>query len=163
MRSRTKTYIAADWTGDINAVEQLHKWNDSRYWGLSFQDAHDITQSNDSSKNCSIKASLRTRLDISKTFVLIVGNGTKSRRAGECNYCFKNNECNNSSNKSFIEYECDKAVRDGIKIVVLYNLAMVNRAKCPDILRDKGTHIAMCYRENGQLYWDYKAVKNAIE
>lgn len=72
MKYRTKNYIAADWTGDRKADEQLHKWNNSRYWGLSFQDAHDITQSNDSSKNFSIKASLRTRLDISKLLYLLL-------------------------------------------------------------------------------------------
>ena len=26
MAYRTKTYIAADWDGDKNAVEQLYKW-----------------------------------------------------------------------------------------------------------------------------------------
>lgn len=31
---RTRTYIAADWDGDRDAVEQLHKWNDSNYWGF---------------------------------------------------------------------------------------------------------------------------------
>lgn len=160
---RTKTYIAADWTGDNDAVNQLHKWNESNYWGLSFQDAHDITQSSDSSKNCSIKASLRARLDRTKTFVLIVGNGTKTRRAGECNYCWESNKCGSTSNKSFIEYECDKAVRDGIKIVVLYNAAMVNKNKCPDILKDKGIHLAMCYRKDGKLYWDYNSVKKALQ
>ena len=36
---RTRTYIAADWDGDHDAVEQLHKWNESKYWGLSFTDA----------------------------------------------------------------------------------------------------------------------------
>jgi hypothetical protein len=100
---------------------------------------------------------------VSKTFVLIVGDGTKSRRAGECNYCFKSSECGSTSNKSFIEYECDKAIRDGIKIVVLYNAAMVNKNKCPHVVKDKGTHIPMCYRKDGDLYWDYQAVKNAIE
>lgn len=30
---RTRTYIAADWDGDRDAVDQLHKWNDSDYWG----------------------------------------------------------------------------------------------------------------------------------
>ena len=30
---RTKTYIAAEWDGDKDAVEQLKKWNDSNYWG----------------------------------------------------------------------------------------------------------------------------------
>lgn len=163
MRYRTKTYIAGDWTGDKDAVDQLYKWNNSNYWGLSFHDAHEITQSADSSRNCSIKASLRARIDISKTFVLIVGNGTKSRRAGECNYCFKNNYCGSSSNKSFIEYECDKAVRDNLKIVVLYNSAKVNKNLCPDAVRYQGVHVPMCYREGGKLYWDYQTVKNAIK
>ena len=162
MHYRTKTYIAADWTGDKDAVEQLYKWNNSNYWGLSFHDAHEITQSNDSSKNCNIKASLRSRLDISKKFVIIVGKGTKSRRAGECNYCFNYNKCGSSSNKSFIEYECDKAIRDGLEIVVLYNAATVDKTKCPDIIKNVGTHVAMCYRSEGKLYWDYQAVKNAI-
>lgn len=164
---RTKTYIAADWTGDKAAVDQLHKWNDSNYWGLSFHDAHDIIQANDGSLNCSIKASLASRLDISKTFVLIVGNDTKSRRAGECNYCshYSNGSCKKGygvSNKSFIEYECDKAVRDGITIVVLYNAASVNKSKCLDAVKNKGTHTAMQYIEDGKRYWDYQAVKKAL-
>lgn len=49
----------------------------SNYWSLDFHDAHDLTQARDSSLNCSIKSSLATRLDVSKTFVLIVGNTTK--------------------------------------------------------------------------------------
>lgn len=36
MNRRTKTYIAADWTGDIEAVEQLRKWNESSHWSLYF-------------------------------------------------------------------------------------------------------------------------------
>ena len=163
MKYRTKTYIAADWTGDSDAVEELYKWNKSDYWGLSFQNAHDITQSNDESRNCSIKASLRSRLDVSKTFVLIVGSGTKSRRAGECNYCSNNNDCGNLSNKSFIEYECDKAVRDRLKIIVLYNATTIDKNKCPNVIRDIGTHIAMLYRANGKLYWDYQAIRNAMQ
>ena len=164
MRYRTKTYIAGDWTGDKDAIEQLYKWNSSNYWALSFHDAHEITQSSDNSKNCSIKASLRLRLDKSKTFVLIVGDGTKSRRAGECNYCIDNSSCGNSSNKSFIEYECDKAVRDKdkLKIIVLYNDSIVDKNKCPDVLKNEGTHVPMCYCSNGKLYWDYASVKKAI-
>lgn len=163
MKYRTKTYIAGDWTGDSDAVEELYKWNRSDYWGLSFQNAHDITQSNDKSRNCSIKASLRSRLNVSKTFVLIVGNGTKSRRAGECNYCSNNNDCGSSSNKSFIEYECDKAVRDGLKIIVLYKTTTIDKNKCPDVIKNVGNHIAMLCRMNGEIYWDYQAVKNAMQ
>jgi hypothetical protein len=168
MAYRTKTYIAADWTGDKNAVEQLHKWNDSKYWGLSFNDAHDITQANDGSLNCTIKASLATRMDSSKTFVLIVGNDTRSRRAGECNYCsyYSNGSCKKGygiSNKSFIEFECDKAVRDNLKIVVLYNAAKIDKTKCIDAVKDKGTHAKMQYIENDERYWDYQSVKDAFD
>ena len=169
MAYRTKTYIAADWTGDRDAVEQLHKWNDSKYWSLSFTNAHDLTQARDGSLNCSIKASLSKRLDASKTFVLIVGENTKTVRSGGCQYCNSYNSWTKTcargysvDYRSYIEYECDKAVRDGIKIVVLYNTATVNKTKCPDAVKNTGTHVAMCYREDGKLYWDYQAVKNAL-
>ncbi len=167
--ARTKTYIAADWTGDIDAIEQLHKWNDSDKWSLTFTDAHELTQARDGSLNCSIKSSLGLRLDVSKTFVLIVGSSTKTVRSGSCQYCDSYNSWTSScargysvDYKSYIEYECAKAIRDGLKIVVLYNAASVNKSKCPDSIKDVGTHVAMCTYENGKYYWNYQAVKNAI-
>jgi len=169
MTYRTKTYIAADWTGDKDAIDQLHKWNDSDYWELSFQDAHDLTQSRDDSLNCSIKASLAKRLDVSKTFVLIVGTNTKSLRSGGCQLCGSYNSwtknCARGGNvdyRSYIEYECEKAVRDNLKIVVLYNFATVDKSKCPDAVKNIGNHVAMCYYKDGQYYWDYNAVKEAL-
>lgn len=139
---RTRTYIAADWSGDYDAVEQLHKWNSSRYWSLSFTDAHDLIQARDNSLNCSIKASLSKKLDASKTFILIVGNSTKTVRSGSCQYC-KNYKtytytCARGYSvdyRSYIEYECEKAVRDGLRIIVLYNAATVNKTKCRILLR----------------------------
>ena len=169
MAYRTKTYIAADWDGDKDAVEQLYKWKNSKYWSLDFHDAHDLTQARDSSLNCSIKSSLATRLDASKTFVLIVGSNTKTVRSGSCQYCTSKNSwtgvCARGSivdNRSYIEYECDKAVRDGLNIVVLYNATTVNKSKCPDSVNYVATHAAMCYYENGQYYWDYQTVKSAL-
>jgi hypothetical protein len=166
---RTKTYIAADWDGDSNAVEQLKKWNDSEKWSLSFTDVHEAAQSSDDSLNCSIKASLAKRMDISKTFVLIVGSGTKSRRSGECTYCtnFGNGKCKTGhtvSNDSFIEYECKKAVRDSenIKLVVLYNAATVDKSKCPDAIKAYSTHAPMQKMQDGKHYWDYQSVKEAM-
>ena len=130
---RTRTYIAADWSGDKDAVEQLHKWNNG-YWSLSFTDAHDLTQSSDSSLNCSIKTSLKTRMDASKTFVLIVGDKTDSVTAGSCRYCSSYNSWTSScargrsiDYRSYIKYECDKAVEAKIKIVILYNSTIVSR------------------------------------
>ena len=74
---RTKTYIAGDWTGDSNLIQQIFKWNNSERWALDFDSAHDLTQARDDSLPCSIKRSLASRLDASKTFVLIVGSQTK--------------------------------------------------------------------------------------
>lgn len=169
MARRTKTYIAGDWDNDYDAVEQLRKWNDGKYWSLSFVDAHDVTQSSDASQNCSIKKSLALRMDASKTFVLIVGDKTASLRSGSCSYCDSysaySHSCmrgNGVSMKSFIEYECEKAKRDDLKIVVLYYAAAVDRDKCPDVLRWSGVHAPMLKRMNGELYWDYQSVKDAI-
>ena len=167
---RTRTYLAGDWTGDKGAIDQLHKWNDSKYWGLHFTDAHDLHQSYDGSKNCSIKKSLGLRMDASKTFVLVVGSKTKSLTAGSCQHCSSYSgywgTCNaghSISLKSYIEYECDKAVRDGLNIVVLYNSTIVNSNLCPESVRWIGTHAPMQVWENGTLYWDYNSVKNAFD
>ena len=64
--------------------------------------------------------------------------------------------------RSSVEYECEKAVRDGLKIVVLYNALTINKAKCPDVIKNVGTHVAMLIYKNGRYDWNYQAVKNAI-
>jgi len=171
MAYRTKTYIAGDWDGDSDAVEQLYKWKNSNYWSLDFQDAHDLTQARDSSLNCSIKDSLATRLDASKTFVLIVGNNSKTVRSGSCQYCASKNSWTGAcarghsvDNRSYIEYECDKAVRDGLNIVVLYNASSVDKTQCPGAVKNIGTHERM-KKWNSTTWtseWDYQAVKSAL-
>lgn len=167
---RTRTYIAADWDNDIEVVDKLRSWNDSNYWDLSFYDAHDLMQSKDTSLNCSIKSSLGDRMDASKTFVLIVGEKTKTLRAGSCYYCkyydTTKHRCKHgrsTSFKSFIEYECDKAVRDDLKIVVIYNYSSINDDKCPDAVRNKGTHVAAYYWDGTQKRWNYSDIKKAIK
>lgn len=168
---RLATYIAGDWDHDKDAVDQLHTWNDSRHWSLSFIDAHDLTSSRDSSLNCTIKTSLKTRMDASKTFVLIVGDHTASVTAGGCQLCGSYNSytkhCARGHSvdyRSFIKYECDKAIEAGIKIIVLYKALKVDRDKCPDAVKYLGTHTAMIYKGNdGNLYWDYQSVKKAFD
>lgn len=44
MYYRTRTYIAGDWDHDKDAVEALHRWNESSKYGLSFSDAHELKQ-----------------------------------------------------------------------------------------------------------------------
>lgn len=163
---RTKTYIAAAWKEDEDAIKQLYDWNDNDNLIFSFSDAHEINSSKDTSLKCSIKKALRERLKYTKTFVLIVSDKTTTVRNGSCAYCssyIQLHRCpseNALDFRSFVEYECDIAVRLEMKIVVLYNSIRVDKSKCPYVLKDIGTHIAMIKQENGE--WNYEAVKSAI-
>lgn len=169
--NRTKTYIAADWDSDKNAVQKLYDWNNNKKLDLNFHDAHEVTQARDSSLYCSIKTSLKSRMDVSKTFVLIVGNNTNSVTKGNCKYCNSYNSYTSScakrhpvDYKSYIDYECSKAVEANIKIIVLYKSSKVDKSKCPAVVRNIGTHVAMWIRDSdGKYYWDYNAVKKAFE
>ena len=171
MAYRTKTYIAADWDSDEDAVKKLHEWNNSNHWSLSFHDAHELTQSRDSSLPCSIKSSLKKRMDVSKKFVLIVGEHTDTVTKGSCHLCDSYNnswgycvKSYSADKRSFIKYECDKAVEANIKIIVLYYATSVNKNKCPSAVRYIGTHVPMVYKGNdGKCYWDYETVKKALE
>lgn len=170
MTYRTKTYIAGDWTGDANLIQQLYKWNDSNYWALHFVDAHELTQARDTSLYCSIKHSLSERLRASKKFVLIVGDHTDSLTKGGCQYCSHyyswTGRCAHGGNvdyRSYIEYECEQAYKSGLQIVVIYNYASVQKSKCPEILRNTGVHINGFYRAvDGEYYWNYPGIKTAI-
>lgn len=161
MPYRTRTYLAGEWTGDSDAIEQIYTWNQGNKWSLHFVDAHANKQCYDSSMPCTIKDSLRDRMNHSKTFVLVVGNNTATARKGSCVY----QNCDNKqfnyflgeyvctvagktySTQSFIDYECQLAykawLQDDVKIVVLYNAATINKSKCPEILRNIGTHVSM--------------------
>lgn len=165
---RTRTYIAADWENDKEAVEILQYWNKSQYWGLSFGDAHELSQCrNDDTNNCNIKRNCSQNLEYSKNFILIIGNNTKNLRAGYCMYCKAYNYCTYTykTNKSFIEYECDYARRNQLPAIVLYNSYYVDKSKCIDTFLD----IAKCHAPMlkhsafGTLEWDYQAVKRAFE
>ena len=166
---RTRTYIAGDWTGDKNLIDKLYEWNNSDYWALHFIDAHELTQSKDTSMYCTIKRSLSERLSISKTFVLIVGEKTNALTKGGCQNCRSYNSWTSSCTRgyyvdyrSYIAYECERARNDELKIVVIYNYASVHKEKCPEILRKTGIHLPAYYYVGNSLYWNYQAIKDAI-
>ncbi len=168
--ARTRTYIAGDWTGDEKLIQQLYKWNESNYWNLHFVDAHKDIQASDKSLSCSIKKSLQERLDISKTFVLVVGKHTLNLTRGSCANCPRYSSsygCTSGGSvslKSFIEYECDKAVRDGLNIIVIYNYANVDKSKCPIACKNVGTHVNGYYYQPSDVeyYWNYSGIKDAF-
>lgn len=172
---RTKTYLAGDWTGNKLAIEQMYEWKHNKKLTLDFVNVHDFKQARDSSLNCNIKKSLRERMNITKTFILIVGNQTKSLQSGSCRYCEKYSsylgKCNKDYSldfRSFVDYECDIAVKDynnGLlsKIIVLYYYANVDKTKCPDVIKNYGTHLNMYYKGNdGKEYWNYQKIKELL-
>lgn len=170
MTYRTKTYMAGDWTGDRELIDQIYSWKDSNHWGLHFADAHELTHARDSSLCCSIKKSLAERLNASKTFVLIVGEDTIKLTKGSCQYCDQyyswSHKCRHYyavDYRSYIQYECEKAAKDNLKIVVIYNGYQVRRTKCPEAVRDKGKHITAYYVDSlGRSCWNYSGIKDAI-
>lgn len=167
---RTKTYLAADFDNDIEAINQLLNWNESEYYsGIGFVNVHEFMQSRDTSYPCSIKKSLSTRMDMCKLFILIVGDKTNLVTKGSCQYCGQYRKLENmcflnqhSNSKSFIEFECDRAKRDylkgKIKILILYNSPYIHKDRCPEPLRDIGIHYPM--KTNGK--YDYQKVKFAF-
>lgn len=168
MSYRTRTYIAADWTSEENAVKQLKKWNDNNYLKLSFTDAHELSSCrSDDTNNCNIKKNCSQNLDHSKFFVLIVGENTKSIRAGYCMYCKEYDSCKYiyKSNKSFVEYECDYAIRNRLPIIVLYNSIKIDKSKCIDSVVDIAKVHAKMIKlgDDNKSYWDYQSVKKAFD
>lgn len=107
-------------------------------------------------------------MNISKTFILIVGNKTNIVTKGSCQYCAKYKKiiygrayCQSSNNidsKSFIKYECELAIKNNLNIVVLYNSNIVNKQLCPEIIRLIGIHVPM--KVNGA--YCYSNVRDAI-
>lgn len=168
---RTRTYVAGDWSGDAIAIKKLYEWNDSNYLNLSFTDAHLLTQARDDSLKCSIKKSLKERMNSSKTFILVVGEQTNKLTEGGCQLCQSYNSwCSYCAGgysidyRSYIKYECDKAVEAGIKLVILYNSTIIDKSKCPELVRNLGVHINMMYvGPDGNKRWNYKKIKDALE
>lgn len=167
---RTKTYIAGDWTGDTDLINQLIEWNKNDNYDLCFSDVHEEIQARDTSRYCNIKKSLATRLNMSKTFVLIVGKNTNSLTKGSCQYCryyfsiIPRCTLNGSVDyRSYIDFECQKAKHDGLKIVVIYNYSQIRKELCPECLRDVGSHITAYYHTyDGKKHWNYSEIKKAI-
>lgn len=174
MYYRTRTYLAGDWDGDRNLIQTIKDWNKNGHLALDFTDAHDLMQARDGSLNCSIKESLSKRLNASKTFVLIVGEKTNSVTSGSCKYCKNYNStyqyCTHNKSvdyRSYIKYECDKAERDSrdgsMHIVVIYNSMYVYKDRCPESVRNIGTHVAGIHRDAyGRAEYDYQTIKKAI-
>jgi len=67
-------------------------------------------------------------------------------------------------NRSYIHYECEKALKYDLNIIVVYNYPVIFSSKCPEKLRRIGDHINGYYKAaDGRDYWNYEDIKRAIE
>jgi len=109
-------------------------------------------------------------MDNCKLFIIVIGNKTNIVTKGCCYNCslyrkyYERCEINKIQvNKSYLDFECDRAKRDYdkgyIKILVLYNASSVDRSKCPEGIRWIGKHVEM--KTYGE--WDYNKVKRGFD
>lgn len=120
MAYRNKTYVAFDGDRDIRYYYLMKAWRDNENASFNFYDAHDLHQSRDSSLEFSIKASLRKRISNTKTFVLLVGEGTR--------YLYK-----------FVKWEIEQAVSLDLPILIvnLNGTRKMDAVRCPPIMRSE--------------------------
>ena len=154
---KIKTYIAGDWDHDKDLIDilknilkeiMLEENSNGKDLKSYFTDIHEKIQISDDNPYCIIKKSLDERFERSKLFILIVGKHTNKLKKGICSFCKHYNKkrktCsidNDVDKRSYIKYECDKAFENDLKIIVIYKDYKVERKKCPEILREEGTHI----------------------
>lgn len=124
--AKNKTYIAFDGDNDIHYYYLMKAWKHNQrdfFADFNFYDAHDINFARDSSKEESIKAQLRIRLDETKLFVLLIGTSTK--------YLHK-----------FVRWEIEQAINRDIPIIAvnLNGKRQIDNNLCPPILQ---SHLAI--------------------
>lgn len=168
MAQREYTYIAGDWDHDKDAVDVLEYLRSENI--IYYLNAHDTKTAYDGSLNCSIKKSLKDRLDKSNRFVLIVGDHTNTLTKGGCQLCASYNSYQRRCVKgysvdydSFVKYECKKAkeayLKQEMTILVLYKSKSIDRERCPESIRWIGTHVSMITQWfDGKDSWDYGAI-----
>lgn len=119
MAYRNKTYVAFDGDRDIRYYYLMKAWHDNQNMSFNLYDAHELSQSRDSSLEASIKANLRTRMLNAKNFIILIGEGTR--------YLYK-----------FVRWEIELALNLGMPItaVNLNGLRQMDSDRCPPLLKD---------------------------
>lgn len=121
MPYRNKTYVAFDGDTDITYYYLMLAWRTNDNMDFNFHNAYDLNSARDSSKEESIKAQLRERMNNTKIFVLLVGKNTR--------YCTK-----------FVKWEIETALRKEIPIIVVnLNGKRHKDSLCPSILDNELT------------------------
>lgn len=113
-------YACFDGDNDIHYYRLMQAWHKNDKFDFTFNNAHDITQARDTSTEETIKRSLRTRLNASDIFIVLVGESTQN--------LYK-----------FVRWEIEVAVEMRLPIIVvnLDNKRSINENLCPPILRNE--------------------------
>lgn len=119
MGYRNKTYVCFDGDSDIHYYRLMQAWHQSDHSTFSFYNAHDLNYARDSSLEYSIKAQLRTRLQNSKSLVVLIGANTR--------YLHK-----------FVRWEMEQALDLDLPIIAvnLNGLRSQDSDRCPPVIRD---------------------------
>ena len=121
MSYRNKTYVAFDGDNDIKYYWLMKAWKRTDGSAFNFHDAHDINTARDSSQEQSIKRQLRTRMDNSKVFVLLIGENTRYLR-------------------KFVKWEIETAIKLDLPIIAVnLNGSMYKDNLCPSSLEGQLT------------------------
>ena len=120
MTYSNKTYVAFDGDKDIQYYYLMKAWKNNRNLSFNFYDAHDINTARDTSTEETIKQRLRERMANAKSFVLLVGEGTR--------YLYK-----------FVRWEIEQAIKRDLPIIVvnLNGLRKMDSDRCPPILSEQ--------------------------
>jgi hypothetical protein len=113
-------YACFDGDNDIHYYRLMQAWHVNERFDFTFHNAHDITQARDTSSEETIKRSLRTRLNASAVFLVLVGQSTKN--------LYK-----------YVRWEMDVALEMKIPIIAvnLDGKRSLNAELCPPILKDE--------------------------
>ncbi len=120
MAYRNKCYACFDGDNDMRYYRLLTAWGANDKFEFDFNDAHGLTQARDSSTEESIKRSLRTRLNNSREFLLLIGEKTKNLYR-------------------FVRWEIETAIALDIPIIAvnLNGLRSFDPQRCPPVLKDE--------------------------
>lgn len=119
MAYRNKTYVAFDGDNDMKYYNLMKAWKQSDNTEFNFYDAHDLNNALDSSKEETIKAKLRERMNNSKVFVLLIGEHTK--------YLYK-----------FVRWEIEEAIKRDLPIIVVNTNGKreLDSERCPALAKE---------------------------
>ncbi len=150
MNTQIKIHTAADWEQDLSVVNQIEKWTQSQSGKYLISRDLDLLDDMEGEWFCFAKASLKQAIDESDIFLLVVGEETLSVMEGSCSLCenyrsFSGNCAHGrvTDKRGFLEFQCATAKELNKKIIVLYSMNVVDKSKCPQVIRELGQHIAM--------------------